>query len=172
VVYFFITLKTKLIQIKREVKMNYVIEIKLGINYCAPTETIGFRGTNSEQNLARLVPLPGNKSKKKELFLMFGVDVPAKLLPYLPDMGEGSEFSKKGHWHHYPIVKSVFIWKIIQSKSIGEFELIEILQAIQFAGDVKPRVLIDQKTKLSQEGLLTVGDLKEIDEILAEQEYY
>ena len=30
------------------------------------------------------------------------IDIPSRCLPYLPDMSEGSEFQRKGYWHHYP----------------------------------------------------------------------
>jgi hypothetical protein len=59
----------------------------------------GLRGcfTRDETRFARLVV--GVKSPKSDAFVF---DIPAACLPRLPDMSEGSDFVRNGHWYHYP----------------------------------------------------------------------
>jgi len=148
---------------------QYCLGAKQGINYCTPEGILGFRGVNSSRDLARLVPLSGGENKKDQLFLMFGVDVPTDSLPYLPDMGENSEFVNKGHWHWYQIEKAAFIWHF-SIKNPGAYHGEPIVQAVLFKGNSTPTIFVNRIKELTQNNTLSEKDMKQINSILKNQQ--
>ncbi len=146
--------------------MDRGINMKSGINYCAPVGRIGFRGT--VDNRARLIPLPEKSGDPEEIFFFHGVDVPADRLPYVPDMGPESLFKAKGCWHHYPIVRGIFIAHLTPKDTGGStFEMRPVLQAALFAGEESPRVFLDRRDELVSDGILTPSDQQTIQDLLA-----
>jgi len=141
------------------------MNLKPGINFCAPVETIGFRGI-SQKGLARLIPLADEKNKGEEIFFFFGVDVPSSLLPYIPDMGPGSAFASAAGWHFFKIKWGIFISHLTWIDSLESFEERELLQAVLFEGEKKPRIFVDKRADLVSEGILTTADSQRINEIL------
>jgi hypothetical protein len=135
---------------------------KLGINYCTTIGRIGFRGVSPE-NTACLIPIPASP---EEIFFDRGVIVPAKMLPYLPDMGEGSDYQKKGSWHHYKIQGAVFI--VYFTEPEYDYGIESVLDVILFDGETKPRIFLDQREILRSKGLLMPSDFDRINEILAQ----
>ena len=149
--------------------MDRGMNMRAGINYCAPVGEIGFRGVSREHNLARLIPLPERDNHHEEIFFFHGVDVSAAMLPYLPDMGPDSAFAQKGSWHHYKITSGVFIVHLQPQVEVygGRFTMNHVLHAVAFEGEEKPRVFVDRRTVLVGEGVLAEADLRRVDEILA-----
>ena len=149
--------------------MDRGMNMRAGINYCAPVGEIGFRGVNSKSTIARLIPLSELSRQKEEMFFFHGVDVSAAMLPYLPDMDPDSAFAKKGSWHHYKITSRVFIFHLQPQVEVegGRFAMNHVLHAVAFEGEEKPRVFVDRRTVLVGEGVLAEADLRRVDEILA-----
>ncbi|XOU94367.1 MAG: hypothetical protein ACNFW9_06070 [Candidatus Kerfeldbacteria bacterium] len=139
---------------------DIAMNIVAGINYCAPTESLGFRGVSNNDN-ARMIPLPDGEKKAEQIFLMFGVDIPSKNLPYIPDMEEGSDFRKQGHWHHYQIKASAFIIHI-DAESLRR----EILHVVLFEGEETPRILLDRREIHTKDNTLSENDFQKIEQIL------
>lgn len=142
------------------------MNMKPGINYCAPVGTLGFRGV-SQKGLARLIPLSDPSNCDAEMFFFFGVDVPANLLPYLPEMGPDSAFKREGSWHHFAIVRGIFIVHLTpKNEENSRFERVHVLQAVLFEGEETPRVFCDARDKCLSEGRLTQEDLQTIQALL------
>lgn len=145
------------------------LNMRAGINYCAPKGKLGFRGIHKKTNLARLIPLSEGEESKKEIFYFFGVDVLATNLPYIPDMGPDSDFYKKGFWHHYEIERGIFIDFLTQAD--GEsFHRDLVLQAVHFKGEAKPRIFQDDRKTLLEQGIITPVDMSKIDDLLREKQ--
>jgi len=135
-----------------------------GIRYCAPDEEIGFRGISGK--IAVLIPIPGKgESGKEEIFLPRGVGVLKSSLPYLPDMGEESEYKKNGYWHYFKVNKSIFI---IFLNEQGLYY--EVLSVAQFKDENTPRILKDERVNLLNEGILNPGDIIQIEDLLYKKE--
>jgi hypothetical protein len=150
--------------------MDRGMNMKPGINYCAPVGRIGFRGTSD--NLARLIPLPEKSHRSEEILFFHGVDVPAAQLPYLPDMGPGSAFEAKAFWHHYRIVGGIFIVHLTpEDDDASSFTMRRVLQAVLFEGEKSPRVFLDRRDELSSEEILDPEDLKTIQDLLGERQF-
>jgi len=146
--------------------MDYSINIKLGVNYCCNSKgQIGFRG--AADNWARLIPLPEDSAHSEEMFFFHGVDVPADMLPYLPDMGPDSAFKAHGYWHYYKIVWGIFIVYLTPNEADSCFNMRWILQAILFEGEEKPRVFLDERDSLIKEGVINFQEVQDILAILA-----
>lgn len=146
--------------------MNHGMNLKPGINYCAPVGPIGFRGVSD--GWARLIPLSDKSKLKEEIFFFYGVDVPADLLPYLPDMGPDSAFENQGHWHHYEISGGIFIAHLIpKDDTASSFTMRQVLQTLWFKGEESPRVFLDMRSDLLSEGVLVSEDLQTIKRLLA-----
>lgn len=96
------------------------LNLKSGINYCfTPKGKLGCRGVHQESGFARLVPLSDLGEMDKEIFFFHGVDVPAAMLPYIPDMGPSSPFQKVGHWHYYDVEGGIFIDFLEKKKGVS-----------------------------------------------------
>ena len=142
--------------------MNHGFNLKPGINYCAPKNQIGYRGA-AGNNVARLIPLPGTPGDRTEIGFFHGVDVPANLLPYLP---EQSSFEAAGYCHYYKITCGIFVVYLTPSNG-SVFTMEEVLQAVWFEGQEKPTVFLDQRDELFRQGLLNLPELQKIQELLA-----
>ena len=114
--------------------------------------------------------MPSETGSEKEMFLLFGTDVPVVSLPYVPEMGAGSDYVKNGRWHFYKIKNSVFIWYLVPKNESETFDYHEVFQVVWFEGEEAPRVIIDNIKDLSDKAIINASDRKEIKEILAEQQ--
>ena len=147
------------------------MNLKPGVNYCAPKGKIDFRGIGGKSGFARLIPLAELDKIHDEIFFFFGVDVPASILPYIPDMGPKSDFHAKGHWHYYEIEIGIFIAHLTPTKGQeGSFTERHVLQAVIFKGESGPRIFLDMRKQLESEGILGPADVSRIKEILREKE--
>jgi len=148
--------------------MNHGMNLKPGINYCAPVGPIGFRGVSN--GLARLIPLPEESKRKEEILFFYGVDIAAEQLPYLPDMGPNSAFENQGNWHHYEIVGGIFIVHLTpKDDTASSFTMRQVLETLWFQEEAKPRVFLDKRDSLLSEGVLVPEDLQTIKRLLAEK---
>ena len=121
--------------------------IKPCINYCCPKVQLGFRGIHRASQTARLIPIPPrNVPVEEEMFLFFGVDVSISALPYIPDMGPGSDFQRRGHWHYY-----------------GRHQL---LQALHWKGEERPRIIMDFRRTWYKETIITKDELETVASII------
>jgi len=137
-----------------------VFRTKIGVNCSVSIEEIGFRGVS--KGIARLVPYP---SGEDQIYFFQGVDVPADQLPYLPDMGPGSDFKVRGaYWHHYQIIRGIFIGHIylVEDGHSKETMLNWVLQAIWFKGEERSRVFLDNRNRLISEGLISDQEIQDI----------
>lgn len=107
--------------------------------------------------------------RQKKFFFFFGVDVPASVLPYLPDMGPSSAFVQKGCWHHYEIHNGIFV-AYLQPGDSGNFKMHHVLQVVTFVNESRPRVFLDRREVLSGEKVISLEDLQRIDKILARKQ--
>ena len=128
-----------------------------GIYFCAPMSELGFRGFYKGD--ARLAPVDGTE----EGTTILGVDISTGTLPHLPDMSAGSDFIEKGHWYHYPINGSVFIWYRAPNGPFSE-KFIDVIYLARFKGEDNPRVLVDNRQELINQGILT----EELQQIVAD----
>jgi len=139
------------------------LNMKPGINFCAPTRKLGFRGVSD--GTARLIPLQSKESQDKEIFFFHGVNVLVNMLPYIPDMGEGSNFINEGHWHYYKICNGIFIVFLIpkSDKETSIYNKEWVFQSVLFNGEKKPRVFLNRINELVSRSLI---NRKEIDDLL------
>ena len=153
------------------------LNMKPRINYCVPVEKLGFRGVSRGE--ARLIPLPSLEKSREEIFFFHGVDVLAEKLPYTPYMGEGSDFIRNGHWHHYEIYNGIFIVLLIPNigkisvynkekkeffneTSIVNFTEEWVLQSVLFKGEERPRVFLNRINELVSRDLIGREEIKEL----------
>lgn len=148
--------------------MDRIMGQKFGINYCAPVGKIGFRGVNKGSGIARLIPLAPPEAQD-QIFFFHGVDVKADLLPYLPDMGPGSDFQRHGGWHHYEISSGIFVIHLRPGQD-SQFEGHHVLQAAHFVREAAPRVFLDRREALHAEGVLVEEDFQKIARIIHEKQ--
>jgi hypothetical protein len=130
---------------------------------------MGFRGTfmsESGEELAILMPRrPAGETD--QAFFFSGVGVSLEHLPYLPEMGDHSDFKRNGYWHHYRIIWGVFLMFILPRKGEG-FPYEWILQAVLFEGEDKPRIMSDNRQRLLSEGVIPLDVFEKVERILAE----
>jgi hypothetical protein len=77
----------------------------------------GFRGLGKYEGNGRTWARMQVTFNNPNDFLWF--DIPAECLPYIPDMSEGSDFRKSGHWHHFPVDKEKGYSVIVDSSGEG-----------------------------------------------------
>ncbi|MFA6315285.1 MAG: hypothetical protein WC648_02880 [Candidatus Paceibacterota bacterium] len=139
--------------------------LKPGINYCT-AKILGFRGIGGDSGCARLIPMSDHPeiANQEEMSLFFGVDILASLLPYIPDMGPESEFSKKGDWHYYDIENGIVIDHLTENRA--GFLRERVLVAFTFTGEYAPRVFVDRRSELSSASKLNDDELREVASLL------
>jgi hypothetical protein len=113
--------------------------------------------------IATLIPVPPDGTETEQVFLCRGVGVDASLLPYLPDMEEGSDFCQNGNWHHYKIQMSLFIIYFEKDKYF------EVFHVVLFGDEETPRILNDQRGYLLKKGILSPNDVTKINQLIAEK---
>ncbi len=132
--------------------------------YLTGIKPVGFRGV--ADGFARLIAYDAGNGDPNEIWFWTGIDVAADRLPYLPDIGPGSDFENQGSWHHYA-VKHVFIGTIPHAEKHASH--IVIVAAIHFEGEDQPRLLSDFRQEYLQNGLIKPEDMEELNQLAIEK---